>query len=120
MRVGIEHTDRLSVDTGVIQGDSLSHKLFNIVLDFVLSQLRTIDGGIEWAVDKHIKDLDNADDICLFASDIEEMKQIMELVIEEVSKVGLMISTRKAELMKIRCTSDNQRVTIDGTDLKEV
>ena len=89
------------------------------MLDFVLSKLQTIDGGIVKEGGKRVKDLNNADDICLFASDIEEMKQIMELVIEEVSKVGLMISTRKAELMKIRCTSDNQRVTIDGTDLKE-
>ena len=48
VRVGVEHTERFSVDTGVIQGDALSPLLFNIVLDFVMSKLNTIDGGIEW------------------------------------------------------------------------
>ena len=120
MRVGIEHTERFSVETGVIQGDSLSPILFNIVLDFVLSKLDTLDGGIEWVGGKRLKDLDYADDICLFARDIEEMKQMTQLVVEEASKVGLMINTRKTEIMKIRCIVDSQHVTIDGTDLKEV
>ena len=33
--------------------------------------------------------------------------------------MGLEINTRKTEIMRIR-SSDNQRVTIDDTDLKEV
>ena len=31
-----------------------------------------------------------------------------------------MINTRKTEVMKIHCTADSQRVTIEATDLKEV
>ena len=47
VRVGTEHTEWFGVDTGVLQGDSLSPVLFNIVLDFVMTKLRTVDGGIE-------------------------------------------------------------------------
>ena len=68
---------------------------------------------------ERVKDLDYTDDICLFAKDIGEMKMMTELVVAEASKVGLKINTRKTEIMRIR-SSDNQRVTIDDTDLKEV
>ena len=47
VRVGKTHTVSFSVDTGLIQGDSLSPLQFNIVLDFVMSKLDTIDCGIE-------------------------------------------------------------------------
>ena len=47
VRVGADHTERFRVDTGVIQGDSLSSILFNIVLEFIQSKLRYIDCGIE-------------------------------------------------------------------------
>ena len=68
---------------------------------------------------KRLKDLDYADDVCLFAKDIEEMKMMTELVVAEANKVGLKINTRKTEIMRIR-SSGNQRVIIDDTDLKEV
>ena len=119
VRVGAEHTEWFNVDTGVVQGDSLSPVLFNIVLDFVMAKLRTIDGGIEWVDGKLLKDLDYADDICLLARDMDAMKQMTELVVGEADKVGLKINTRKTEIMKIR-SSDNQRVIIDNTELKEV
>ena len=95
IRIGIEETDQFSVETGVIQGDSLSPILLNIVLDFVLSKLGTIDGGLEWVDGKSRKDLACADDICLIASDIEIKKLMTDLFLEEASKVGLMINTKK-------------------------
>ena len=42
--VGAEHTEWFSLDIGVVQRDSLSPVLFNIVLDAVMAKLRTIDG----------------------------------------------------------------------------
>ena len=36
----------------------LSPVLFNIVLDFVMAKLCTIDGGIDWVDGKLLKDLD--------------------------------------------------------------
>ena len=32
-----------------------------------------------------------------------------ELIVEEASKMGLMINTMKTEVMKFRCTAHNQR-----------
>ena len=36
------------MDSGVIQGDSLSPILFNLVLDHVSAKLVNVDGGIDW------------------------------------------------------------------------
>ena len=119
VRVGQEHTERFSVDTGVIQGDSLSPIIFNVVLEFVLSKLSNIDGGIEWVGSKRLRDLDYADDICLLADNMNAMKIMTDLVVEEASKVGLKVNTRKTEVMKMR-SSGTQRIKIDNTDINEV
>ena len=42
-----------------------------------------------------------------------------DLVVEEASKVGLKVNTRKTEVMKMR-SSDTQRIKIDNTDINEV
>ena len=63
--------------------------LFNVVLDFIMSRIYTIDGGIEWLSGKPLKHLDYADDICLFAKDMDEMKRLTELVVEEAKKGGI-------------------------------
>ena len=84
-----------------------------------MTKLANVDGGIDWTGGKQLKDLDYADDICMLANDIEDMKSMTELVVTEASKVGLKINTRKTGIMKIRCTQ-NQSVTVDGSDLREV
>ena len=43
----MEPTGRFTVGTVVLQVDFLSHFLFNIVLDYVMSKLINIDNGIE-------------------------------------------------------------------------
>ena len=55
------------VETGVLPGDSLSCVLFDIVVDFVMPELRTVDGGKEWVDSERLKDMNYADDICLLA-----------------------------------------------------
>ena len=108
-----------NVDNGVVQGDSLYPVIFNIVLDFLMAKLRTKYRTIECVDVELLKDLDYADDTCLLARDMDAMRQMTELVVGEADKVGLKINTRKTEIMKIR-SSDNQRVIIDNTELKEV
>ena len=79
----------------------MSPIIFNIVLDFVLSKLSTIDVVFEWVGGKLLKNIDFADDNFLFLSYIEELKLMTELVVEETSKVGLIISIWKTEIMKL-------------------
>ena len=67
IRVGAEHKEWLGVDTGILQGNSPSPVLFNIVLDFAVTKPRPADGGVEWVGGKRFKDLNYADAMCLFA-----------------------------------------------------
>ena len=119
VRVGQDHTDWFSVATGVRQGDVLSPLLFNILLDFILRKNDTIECGIEWTGGKRLRDLDYADDICLLASDIEEMQMMVDTIVMEGEKIGLKINTAKTEVMKIR-TQDTRCVSIGSSNLKEV
>ena len=89
VRVGIEHAEWFSADTWVIQEDSLSLFLFNIVLGFTMTKLNIIDDCIEWPGGKRIKDLAYTCDVCLFAKDIEEMKMMTKLVVVETSRWDL-------------------------------
>ena len=119
VRVGQEHTDWFTVATGVRQGDVLSPLLFNILLDFIMRKIDTMECGIEWAGGKRLRDLDYADDICLLASDVEEMQRMVDAIVMEGSKIGLTINTTKTELIKIR-TQDTRSVSIGSSNLKEV
>ena len=119
IRVGMEQTAWFGVDSGVIQGDSLSLILFNLVLDYVMTKLGTVDGEINWITGKRLKDLDYVDDICLFAKDKDSLKAMTEIFVAEARKIGLKINTRKTEIKKIRC-AQSQGVTIDGSNLKEM
>ena len=75
VRVGAEYTERFRVDI-----------LFNVVLDFFLSKLSYIDGGIECSGSKRLKDLDYADDICMVIYNMDALKTMTRLVVEEASK----------------------------------
>ena len=88
VRVGKLHTERFSVDTGLIQGDSLSPIMFNVILEFFLSKLSNIDGGVEWTGSKRVRDLDYADDTCILADNMNAINIMTDLVVEEASKVG--------------------------------
>ena len=112
-------TDFFNVVSGVRQGDSLSPLLFNIVLDFVMKKVELAGDGIEWTAGRRLRDLAYADDICLLADDLEDLRTLTEAVVCEAGKVGLKVNTRKTEIMKVR-TNDNSQVTIGNEPLQEV
>ena len=119
VRVSQGQTDFFSVDSGVRQGDSLSPLLFNIVLDFVMRKVEAAEGGIEWSAGRRLRDLAYADDICLLADDLNDMRQMTAALVCEAGKVGLRVNTRKTEVMKIR-TEENSEIEIEDSSLREV
>ena len=84
VQVSAEHTSWFRMDTGAIQGDSLSYILFNVVLKFVLSKLSYIDGSNDWRGNKRLKDFDYAEHMCLLANNMNSNKSMTELVVEEI------------------------------------
>ena len=68
-----------------------------------MSKLNTIDGSMEWPDGKRLKkNFDYADDVCLFAKTIEQIKMTTELVVVEANKVRQKINTRKTVIIRIR------------------
>ena len=98
-------TDFFTVDGWGRQGDFHSPLLFNIVLDFVMRKVELAGEGIDWIAGRRMKDLAYADDICLLADDLEDLKWMTEEIACEVGKVGLQVNRKKTEIMIIR-TSD--------------
>ena len=64
----------------------------NLVPDFVMNRLETVDEGIDWTGGRRLQDLNHTDAICMFARDIEEV------VVAEASKVGLRLTLGKPKL----------------------
>ena len=70
VRVGHVQADWLSVETRVRQENVLSSQLINLVLDFTLTELDNLDGGITWAGSKSLKYFDYAGGFCLLTENL--------------------------------------------------
>ena len=68
---------------------------------------------------KRLRDLDYTDDICLLAGNMNAMKIMTDLLVEEASKIGLKVNIRKTVVMKMR-SSGTQRIKIGSTDINEI
>ena len=96
-------TDPFEVKSGVLLGRILSPLLFILVIDYVMGKvLEGRNYGIQWKLNRRLSDLDYADDIVLMASTVAEMQEMLDKLVLEGRKVGLVINRRKTELIKIQ------------------
>ena len=84
-----------------------------------MKRVELAGGGIEWNAGRRLKDLAYADDICLLADDVQDLRRMTEAMVCEAGKVGLKVNTKKTEIIKIR-TPDINQIVIEGVTLKEV
>ena len=119
VRVNQGHTDFFNVDSGVRQGNSLSPLLFDIVLDFMMKMVEIAERALESTDERRLRDVAYADDICLLADDLQDLKRMTETIVQEGGKVDLEVDTRKIETMKIK-TEDSNQVEIESETLQEV
>lgn len=75
--------------------------------------------GIEWSAGRRLRDLTDADDICLIADDLQDQRWMTKPIVQEAGKVGLKVNTRKTQIFKIKTEETNQVETKDET-LQEV
>ena len=73
----------------VKQGCILSPLLFNVILDYVVSEVCKESEGIKWGIWGKLMDLDYADDICLLTHSTRTMQKILERLGKESAKAGL-------------------------------
>ena len=89
------------VSSGVLQGNVLSPLLFAVLIDYVMKET-TGDRrmGIDWVENKHLSDMEYADDVVLISRSIEELQTLMNGLEENGKRVGLKVNINKTKAMK--------------------
>ena len=105
-------TEWLKTTIGVLQGDTLSPYLFNVLLDYALK--KTLQDDVGLVVHKrngslypaiHIGVLAYADYICLLAESIDDIECSLLRLETSAAKIGLTINHDKTKAMHLRKAS---------------
>ena len=94
----VEETHEFPIEKGVKQGDSISPKLFSAVLEKAMSKLNWVEKGIQ-VLGKRLNNLRFADDIVLFANNIDELQVLVNELALVCSEVGLKMNIDKTKIM---------------------
>ena len=98
---GVRNTEMFDIKTGVKQVCILSHFLFLITIDFIMTKAMDDPSfGIEWG-QKRLADLDFADDISAISHSLAGIQQITNNIETFWTKIGLRINCEKTKAMKI-------------------
>lgn len=108
-------TDKIPIQRGVRQGDSISPKLFTLALEDVFKKLSWQQKGVN--IDgRYLNHLRFADDIVLMSTNAGELSSML-LDLKEASQiVGLEMNLQKTKIM----SPDNICVTVDNKVLEVV
>jgi retron-type reverse transcriptase len=90
------------ISRGVKQGDVLSSLLFNAALESVFARWKERLTTQGWSVDGCSERLTNtryADDILLYAKNLQELHQMLELLHDELAAVGLQMHEAKTKIL---------------------
>ena len=108
-------TNWFKVHTGVRQGCLLSPCLFNLFLEFVMKDIRNLDGGIQMG-DVHINNIRYADDTTLMDLVFEKLQHTTTQLEMSCSRWGMKINPTKCKVM----SSDTRDITINNTVAEKV
>ncbi|KAG7296948.1 hypothetical protein JYU34_019852 [Plutella xylostella] len=106
VRVGGEMTEPFPVVTGLKQGDALSPMLFNLVLEYVLRKVLTLEVGIK--LNGRHKVVGYADDLALLGETSAEVRAMADVLGTEALKVGLRINHDKTEYLNMTRSRNNR------------
>lgn len=110
-------TNSFEINSGVRQGDALSATLFNIVLEKII-RATNCKGTI---VNRESQILAYADDVVIIARTKRGMTEILRIIKEEASKIGLNINENKTKYMRCsRRDDNNSEITIDNCVFEQV
>ena len=123
-------TKEFLTTAGILQGDTLAPYLFVIVVDYILRQSvdtmkeKGIDikpGSSSRAKNKHITDLDYADDIALTATLLKDAQDLLASLEDASAKVGLFLNSKKTDYISLNEDADHLTIfSKDGSQLSEV
>ena len=113
-------SEAFEVKSGVIQGGIVSPLLFVLVIDYVMRRVaEETNAGIVWGDGRKLADLDYADDIVLISEGTDEMQRVLDCIVREGGKVGLIINCAKTEMINMNIANPRACV-IGGRVVKQV
>jgi Reverse transcriptase (RNA-dependent DNA polymerase) len=108
-------TNQINIKRGVRQGDSISPKLFTLVLEDIFKKLNWQAKGIK--IDgSFLNHLRFADDIVLCSSDFHELVEMTRELNHASKQVGLKMNIQKTKIM----SQENTEPTIDNQQIENV
>ena len=108
-------TDKIPIRRGVRQGDSISPKLFTLALEDIFKNLHWEKKGIN-IFGVFLSHLRFADDIILFSSDVQELREMIEQLNANSKAVGLKMNLVKTKIL----SSENVHIEIENQILEVV
>ena len=113
-------TEPFEVKSGVLQGGILSPLLFVLVIDYVMKKVKAeTDAGVFWGEHEKLLDLDYADDIVLVCNSPEEVQRVLNCLVREGQKVGLVINSGKTEIINMNVENPHDCI-VGETIIKQV
>ena len=108
-------TGWFDVIVGVRQGCLLSPSLFNLFLEFVMKDVRSLDSGIEMG-NMHMNNIRYADDTTLVEMVFEKLQISTNALEDACRKWGMKINPTKCKVM----SGDPRDITLDSTPIDKV
>ncbi|CAE8585202.1 unnamed protein product [Polarella glacialis] len=93
--------DVFDIERGVKQGDIASPLFFNAGLELALGRwkARLSDHGVALDTGERLTNIRYADDLMLYATSLDQLCQMMTLLSEELSRVGLDLNMTKTKIL---------------------
>jgi hypothetical protein len=104
-------TGRIEFKRGVKQGDPISPIIFNILLDELITKLQE-KIGIKWG-ERNLSCIAYADDIVLYAENMNDAKRLLKLCIEFFEKRGMFFNTNKSKTITLSTVPRKKKLYID-------
>ena len=113
-------TEPFNIYTGVRQGCLLSPFLILLAVNWVMkSTTETHQRGIQWTFQKHLEDLDFADDIALLSHRSIDLEAKTSALDQQGNKIGLRINQGKTKTMRMNVTNPS-KFKIKEEELEDV
>jgi hypothetical protein len=112
-------TENFIINIVARQGCILSPVIFLLVLDTIMR--KTLGGRkteIQWSMIDRLEDFEFADDTCLQAQRLTDMKEKLKRLPGEVELAGLNINVKKIKEMRVNITTTTEKLSIDGKEIE--
>lgn len=112
-------TDKVKINLGVRQGDSLSPLLFNLIMDRIIHKVRRVNQGYRMG-NELLKILCYADDAVLFADSEDGLQWLIQAFYREALELNMVISIPKTKSMVIAREPRRCKLEINNKIIEQV